>query len=72
VSAASVNFTPEQPSNLTATLIPENGFNQPINLSCAGLPQGTTCTFNPATVTRTAFASNQKPKLREVSSWIRS
>jgi len=51
VSAASVNLTPEQPSNLTATLIPENGFNQPINLSCAGLPQGTTCTFNPATVT---------------------
>ena len=51
VSATSVNLNPGQPSNLTVTLIPENGFNQPINLSCSGLPQGTTCTFNPATVT---------------------
>ena len=33
------------------TLIPENGFNQPIDLTCSGLPQGTTCSFNPATVT---------------------
>jgi hypothetical protein len=51
VSATSVNLTPGQPSNLTVTLIPENGFNLPIHLSCSGLPQGTTCTFNPATVT---------------------
>jgi hypothetical protein len=51
VSATSVNLTPGQPSNLTVTLIPENGFNQPIDLTCSGLPQGTTCTFNPATVT---------------------
>jgi hypothetical protein len=51
VSATSVNLTAGQRSNLTVTLIPENGFNQPINLSCSGLPQGTTCTFNPATVT---------------------
>jgi hypothetical protein len=51
VSATSVNLTPGQPSNLTVTLIPENGFNQPIHLTCSGLPQGTTCTFNPATVT---------------------
>ncbi len=32
VSATSVNLTPGQASNLTVTLIPENGFNLPINL----------------------------------------
>jgi Bacterial Ig-like domain (group 3) len=51
VNAASVNLAPGQPSSLTVTLIPKNGFNQPIELSCSGLPQGTTCSFNPATVT---------------------
>jgi hypothetical protein len=51
VSATSVNLAPGQPSSLTVTLIPENGFNQPIDLTCSGLPQGTTCSFNPATVT---------------------
>jgi hypothetical protein len=51
VSATSVNLTPGQQSSLTVTLIPEGGFNQPIKLSCSGLPQGTTCAFSPATVT---------------------
>jgi hypothetical protein len=51
VSASSVNLTPGQQSSLTVTLIPEGGFNQPIKLSCSGLPQGTTCAFSPATVT---------------------
>jgi hypothetical protein len=51
VSATSVNLAPGQPSSLTVTLIPEDGFNQPIDLTCSGLPQGTTCSFNPATVT---------------------
>jgi hypothetical protein len=30
----------------SVTLIPENGFNQSIDLSCSELPQGTTCSFN--------------------------
>ena len=50
VSANSVNLNPGRPSSLTVTLIPENGFNQPIDLTCSGLPQGTTCIFDPATV----------------------
>ena len=33
VSANSVNLNPGRPSSLTVTLIPENGFNQPIDLS---------------------------------------
>jgi Bacterial Ig-like domain (group 3) len=51
VSGTSVNLTAGQPSSLTVTLIPENGFNLPITLACTGLPQGTTCTFSPSTVT---------------------
>ncbi len=51
ISSPNLNLTPGQPSTLTVTLIPENGFNLPITLSCSGLPQGTTCSFSPATVT---------------------
>jgi hypothetical protein len=51
VSATSLNLNPGQPSTVNVTLIPENGFNLPINLTCSGLPKGTTCTFTPATVT---------------------
>jgi hypothetical protein len=51
ISSPNVSLTPGQPSTLTVTLIPENGFNLPISLSCSGLPSGTTCSFNPAIVT---------------------
>ena len=51
VSATSLNLTQGVPSSLLVTLIPENGFNMPINLTCSGLPAGTTCTFSPSTVT---------------------
>jgi hypothetical protein len=51
ISSPSLSLTPGQPSSLTVTLIPENGFNLPINLSCSGLPSGTTCSFSPANLT---------------------
>ena len=51
VSATSLNLTQGAPSSLLVTLIPENGFNLPINLTCSGLPKGTTCAFTPSTVT---------------------
>jgi len=51
VSATNVNLAPGQPSTLDVTLIPESGFNLPINLGCSGLPKGTSCTFNPSIVT---------------------
>jgi hypothetical protein len=51
VSTSSVNLTPGQRSTLAVTLIPENGFNLPITLTCSGLPQGANCAFDPSTVT---------------------
>jgi hypothetical protein len=51
VSASSVNLTLGQPANLLVTLIPENGFNKQISLTCSGLPKGTTCSFSPSSVT---------------------
>ena len=51
ISSPNLSLIPGQPSTLTVTLIPENGFNLPIGLSCSGLPAGTTCSFNPANVT---------------------
>jgi len=56
ISSPSVSLTPGQPSTLTVTLIPENGFNLPISLSCSGLPSGTSCSFNPAIVTPSGAA----------------
>lgn len=37
--------------NSTLTFTPSAGFNQPIGISCAGAPSGTTCTANPNSVT---------------------
>jgi hypothetical protein len=51
ISGTSVDLTPGQPSSLAVTLIPENGFNLPINLTCSGLPKGITCNFSPSSVT---------------------
>jgi hypothetical protein len=51
VSSSTLNLTAGQASNLTITLTPAGGFNEPINLGCSGLPSGVTCTFTPASVT---------------------
>ena len=51
VNNTNVTLAPGQASTVTVTLIPYNGFNLPIGLKCSGMPQGTTCAFNPASVT---------------------
>ena len=51
VSNSNVTLAPGQRSAVTVTLIPYNGFKLPISLKCSGMPQGSTCTFNPVTVT---------------------
>ena len=51
VSNSDLTLAPGQASAVTVTLIPYNGFKLPITLKCSGMPQGTTCTFNPPTVT---------------------
>ena len=59
VSSSSLSLIPGTPSNLTVTLVPLNGFNLPISLSCSGLPQGTTCKFSPASVTPNGAPVNE-------------
>src|SRR5215472_2075813 len=41
----------------TVKLTPMFGFNSSVTLSCAGLPTGATCAFNPATVTNASGTS---------------
>ncbi len=51
VSSSDVVVTRGEVANLTVTLTPQNGFSTPVNLTCSGLPAGSSCSFNPATVT---------------------
>jgi hypothetical protein len=51
VSSSDITVTRGQIANLMVTLSPQNGFNSPVNLTCSGMPAGTSCTFSPATVT---------------------
>jgi len=50
-SSPSLTLNSGQSGSVTLTITPVGGFNQAIAFSCAGLPQFSTCTFNPATVT---------------------
>jgi hypothetical protein len=55
-SPASVSMPPSEISQpVNVQLIPLGSFDQPVTLSCAGLPAGTTCSFNgvsaPAVIT---------------------
>jgi hypothetical protein len=52
VAPASLTLTPGASGNLTVKLTPQNGsFDQPVALSCSGLPSHGSCAFSPATVT---------------------
>ena len=51
VSNSDVTVSKGQVANLTVTLTPVNGFKMPVNLTCSGMPAGTTCSFSPPTVT---------------------
>jgi N-acetylneuraminic acid mutarotase len=41
----------------TLTVTPQNGFNSTVSFSCAGLPSGISCLFNPSTVTPSGGAA---------------
>lgn len=51
VSTSDVSVSRGQVANLTLTVTPLNGFNAPVQLSCSGLPAGTTCKFDPPVIT---------------------
>jgi hypothetical protein len=56
VSPASVSLSGGQSAKYTLSISPVAGFNQTLQLSCGNLPQATTCTFNPASVSFTGNA----------------
>ena len=53
----SLNVPPGGSGQATLTVTPQNGFNQAVTFSCAGLPAKATCTFNPETVTPSGGAA---------------
>ncbi|MGB8539665.1 MAG: VCBS repeat-containing protein [Acidobacteriaceae bacterium] len=50
--------TPGNSATATIGLKPNFGFNQTVTLACSGLPSGTTCAFNPASVPGGTAASS--------------
>jgi hypothetical protein len=51
-SPTSVLIPPGYPGKLIVTAKPQSGsFNNPVSLSCGGLPRGWNCSFSPATLT---------------------
>ena len=50
VSPTFATITAGDSTTFTLTLTPSNGFTGSASFSCAGLPQATTCAFDPATV----------------------
>ena len=50
MSSSSLSVAPGSSGKLTVTVAPKNGFNQTVGFTCAGLPGGASCTFNPQTV----------------------
>ena len=54
---SSLTLTPGQYGNINLTVTSQNGFSEIVNLSCSGLPNATSCNFNPVVVTPPANAS---------------
>ncbi|HXN73757.1 MAG TPA: Ig-like domain repeat protein [Candidatus Acidoferrales bacterium] len=51
VAPSSVTVTDTQPGLAAVTVTPANGFNQPVQFSCTGAPEGVDCEFEPNSVT---------------------
>jgi hypothetical protein len=47
---ASRSINPGQSATFTISVASNSGFNQPVALTCSGLPTGATCTFSPSTI----------------------
>jgi hypothetical protein len=54
---ATLTLTPGQFGTITLTVTSQNGFSEPVNLSCSGLPGASTCNFNPVVLTPPANGS---------------
>lgn len=50
VAPGSITLYTGQAGHATATAIAQGGFNYSLSLSCAGLPAGATCQFQPSTI----------------------
>ena len=57
LSQQAMTVTRGQTATLTVQSSDLNGFDSPINLSCSGMPTGTTCAFAPATLDPSASAT---------------
>jgi N-acetylneuraminic acid mutarotase len=49
--ATSLTISAGGQGSVTLSVTPQNGFNSAVTFACSGLPAGTTCGFNPSTVT---------------------
>jgi hypothetical protein len=56
-SPSSVSIVQGSSGSTTCTVTAIDGFSSAVNLSCANLPSGVTCTYNPPSVTPTANSS---------------
>jgi hypothetical protein len=56
MSSSALTVARGSSGDLTVTVTPKNGFKQGVGFTCAGLPDGGSCTFNPQTVTPVAGA----------------
>ena len=54
---ASVTLKAGSYATYSLTVTSQNGFSEPVNLSCSGLPHASTCTFSPTVVTPPANGS---------------
>jgi hypothetical protein len=50
-SPTQLNVAAGQSATTTITVTPDAGFAQPVSFGCSGLPQGASCSFNPASIT---------------------
>jgi hypothetical protein len=56
-AAPSASISAGQSATFTVQVMPVNGYSQPINLTCKGLPRGASCVISPNPVTPTGAAS---------------
>jgi hypothetical protein len=50
-SPSSLSLAPGQFGTVNLTVTSQNGFSEAVNLSCSGLPNSSTCDFNPVVIT---------------------
>ena len=51
VAPGSLAVTADKSAMATVSVTPQNGFNSAVTFGCTGLPEGTSCSFAPASVT---------------------